>query len=179
MVLVPKLKLLSLDNWLLKRDLTNIILQLEASSPAVSRIKIVCLTLILKCMSNCLKVFFSFQEVSSDMILSIIQSLQNKTSSGRDGISNVLLKTIAPYIIRPIFNYYTCILIKYTASNFLAIAQIRPLTWGSLHRTAMQTEGHVDSIVTRGEGGEDLARCEYSELGIWNMSKGGISLLVL
>ena len=76
-----------------------------------------------------------------------------------------------------IINYYTCILIKYIAGNFLAIAQIRPLTGGSLHRTAMQTEGHVDSIVTRGVGGEGLARCEHSELGIWNMSKGGIFIV--
>ena len=62
--------------------------------------------------------------------------------------------------------------IKYTADNFLAVAQIRPLTEGSLHRTAMH------SIVTRGVGGEGLARCGHSELVIWNMSKGVISLLV-
>ena len=43
----------------------------------------------------------------------------------------------------------------------------------------MQTEGHVDGKVTRGVGGEGLARCEHSDLEIWNMSKGGISLLVL
>ena len=33
---------------------------------------------------------FSFQEVSTDMIVNIVQSLQNKTSSGTDGISNVM-----------------------------------------------------------------------------------------
>ena len=74
--------------------------------------------------------------------------------------------------------FNTCISIKYTAGNFLAIAQIRPLTGGSLHRAAAQTESRVDFIDTRGVGGEGLARCEHSELEIWNMSTGGISLLV-
>ena len=81
-------------------------------------------------------------------------------------------------VLPMIFNSYTRISIKYTAGNFLAIAQIRPLTGGSLHRAAMQTEGRVDGINTRGVGGEGLARCEHSELEIWNMSTGGISLLV-
>ena len=71
--------------------------------------------------------------------------------------------------------FNTCISIKYTAGNFLAIAQIRPLTGGSLHRAAAQTEGCVDCINTRGVGGEGLARCEHSELGRWSMSKAGIS----
>ena len=54
----------------------------------------------------------------------------------------------------------TCLhsdLIKYTAGNFLAIAEIRPLTGGSLHKTTVQTERHVDGKVTRGAGGEGLA----------------------
>ena len=42
---------------------------------------------------------FSFQEVDTDLILKIVQSLKNRTSSGIDGISNVMLKTIAPYTL--------------------------------------------------------------------------------
>merc|ERR1712016_269507 len=42
---------------------------------------------------------FSFQWVDTNTILKTIQHLKNKGSSGVDGISNVLLKVIAPYII--------------------------------------------------------------------------------
>ena len=42
---------------------------------------------------------FKFQYVSTDEILKAVQSLKNKTSFGVDGVSNVLLKVLAPYII--------------------------------------------------------------------------------
>ena len=34
----------------------------------------------------------SFQEVDAEIILKLVQSLQNNSSSGTDGISNVMLK---------------------------------------------------------------------------------------
>ena len=43
---------------------------------------------------------FHFQEVSSEKILKIVNSLKNKSSSGSDNISNVLLKVISPYLIK-------------------------------------------------------------------------------
>ena len=46
---------------------------------------------------------FKFQEVDTETILSIIRSLKNQNSSGVNNISNLLLKEIAPYIIKPLY----------------------------------------------------------------------------
>ena len=46
---------------------------------------------------------FKFQEVDTETILSKIRSLKNQNSSGANNISNILLKEIAPYIIKPIY----------------------------------------------------------------------------
>merc|ERR1711947_63140 len=46
---------------------------------------------------------FKFQEVDTETILSIIRSLKNQNSSGVNNISNILLKEIAPYIIKPLY----------------------------------------------------------------------------
>ena len=46
---------------------------------------------------------FIFQWVDTDTILKTIQKLKTKFSMGVDGISNVLLKVIAPYIIKPLY----------------------------------------------------------------------------
>ena len=76
------------------------------------------------------KSIFTFQEFSSDMILSIIQSLQNKTSSGTDGISNVLIKTIAPYIIRPMFSLFNRSLRNGTVPEDFKSAKVIPICKG-------------------------------------------------
>ena len=46
---------------------------------------------------------FKFQAVDTETIFSIIQSLKNQTSSGVNNISNILLKEIAPFIIKPLY----------------------------------------------------------------------------
>ena len=73
---------------------------------------------------------FSFQEVSSDKILNIVLSLQNKTSSGTDGISNVMLKTISPYIIKPLFNMFNKSLKNGTVPDDFISAKVIPIYKG-------------------------------------------------
>ena len=73
---------------------------------------------------------FSFQEVSSDKILNIVQSLQNKTSSGTDGISNVMLKTISPDIIKPLFNMFNRSLKNGTVPDDFKSAKVIPIYKG-------------------------------------------------
>ena len=58
------------------------------------------------------------------MILSIIQSLPNKTSSGTDGISNVMLKTIAPFIIKPMSTIFNMSLKNGTVPDGLKLAKV-------------------------------------------------------
>ena len=73
---------------------------------------------------------FSFHWVDTDTILKIIQNLKNKSSSGVDGISNILLKVIAPYIIKPLFKIYNRSLRTGTVPNAFKIAKIIPIYKG-------------------------------------------------
>ena len=45
---------------------------------------------------------FHFTPVTEDLVLTLISNLQNKTSSGMDGISNKLLKRIKHIIVQPL-----------------------------------------------------------------------------
>ena len=73
---------------------------------------------------------FSFQEVGTELILSIVQLLQNKTSSGTDGMSNVMLKTIAPYIIKPMHNIFNRSLKNGTVPEDFKCARVIPIYKG-------------------------------------------------
>ena len=73
---------------------------------------------------------FKFQEVDTDTILEIVQNLKNKSSTGTDGISNVLLKVIAPYIIKPLYKMFNRSLRKGTVPNSFKTAKIIPLYKG-------------------------------------------------
>ena len=73
---------------------------------------------------------FSFQWVDTDTILKIIQKLKNKSSSGVDGISNALLKVIAPYIIKPLYKIFNRSLRTGTVPNAFKIAKIIPIYKG-------------------------------------------------
>ena len=59
-----------------------------------------------------------------------MQSLQNKTSSGTDGISNVMLKTIAPFIIKPMHTIFNRSLKNGTVPDSLKLAKVIPLYKG-------------------------------------------------
>ena len=73
---------------------------------------------------------FRFQDVSSDEILKVVQSLQNKTSFGVDGVSNVLLKVLAPYIIKPLYKMFNRSIRKGTVPDAFKIAKVIPLYKG-------------------------------------------------
>ena len=116
----------------LLRDLINTLLKFLAFSKLSSLIKD----------KNCMPGFdfkthvklstgkFSFQEVDTDLIWKIVQSLKNRTSSGIDGISNVMLKTIAPYIIKPMFTIFDRSLKNVTVPDGLKLAKVIPLYKG-------------------------------------------------
>ena len=73
---------------------------------------------------------FSFQWVDTNTILKTIQHLKNKGSSGVDGISNVLLKVIAPYIIKPLYKVFNRSLRNGTVPDSFKIAKIIPIYKG-------------------------------------------------
>ena len=73
---------------------------------------------------------FSFQWVDTDTILKTIQHLKNKSSMGVDGISNVLLKEIAPYIIKPLYKLYNRSLRTGSVPESFKIAKIIPIYKG-------------------------------------------------
>ena len=73
---------------------------------------------------------FTFQEVDTNTILEIVKNLKNKSSTGTDGISNVLLKVIAPYIIKPLYKMFNRSLRKGTVPNSFKTAKIIPLYKG-------------------------------------------------
>ena len=72
----------------------------------------------------------SFQEVDAEIILKLVQSLQNNSYSGTDGISNVMLKTIAPFIIKPMYNIFNRSLKNGTVPDSLKLAKVIPLYKG-------------------------------------------------
>ena len=73
---------------------------------------------------------FKFQDVSTDEILKAVQSLKNKTSFGVDGVSNVLLKVLAPYIIKPLYKMINRSIRKGTVPDAFKTAKIIPLYKG-------------------------------------------------
>ena len=73
---------------------------------------------------------FRFQKVDTDTILEIVQNLKNKSSTGTDGISNVLLKVIAPYIIKPLYKMFNRSLREGSVPNAFKTAKIIPLYKG-------------------------------------------------
>ena len=73
---------------------------------------------------------FAFQEVSTDEILKAVKSLKNKTSFGADGISNVLLKAVAPYIIKPLYKMFNRSIRKGTVPDDFKMAKVIPLYKG-------------------------------------------------
>ena len=73
---------------------------------------------------------FSFQWIDTNTILKTIQHLKNKGSAGVDGISNVLLKVIAPYIIKPLYKLVNRSLRNGTVPDSFKIAQIIPIYKG-------------------------------------------------
>ena len=73
---------------------------------------------------------FHFQEVSSEKILKIVNSLKNKSSSGTDNISNVLLKVIAPYLMKPLYKLLNRSLETGSFPDELKVAIIIPLYKG-------------------------------------------------
>lgn len=73
---------------------------------------------------------FSFQWIDTNTILKTIQHLKNKGSAGVDGISNVLLKVIAPYIIKPLYKLINRSLRNGTVPDSFKIAQIIPIYKG-------------------------------------------------
>ena len=73
---------------------------------------------------------FSFQEVDTDLILKIVNSLQTKNSSGTDGISNVMLKTISPFISKPLNTIFNRSLKNGTVPEGLKSAKVIPLYKG-------------------------------------------------
>ena len=60
----------------------------------------------------------------------MVQSLKNKISSGTDGISNVVLKTIAPYIIKPMYKIFNRSLRNGTVPEDFKSAKVIPLYKG-------------------------------------------------
>ena len=73
---------------------------------------------------------FSFQWIDTTTILKTVQQLKNKGSAGVDGISNVLLKVIAPYIIKPLYKLINRSLRNGTVPDSFKIAQIIPIYKG-------------------------------------------------
>ena len=49
---------------------------------------------------------FHFTPVTEDLVLTLISNLQNKTSSGMDGISNKLLKWIKYIVVQPLKTHH-------------------------------------------------------------------------
>ena len=73
---------------------------------------------------------FSFQEVNTDIILKIVQSLHNKTSLGTDGISNVMLKTIPLFTTKSMHTIFNRSLKNGIVPDGLKLAKVIPLFKG-------------------------------------------------
>ena len=70
---------------------------------------------------------FHFDLLSPDDTMKIIKSLKNKTSTGHDGISTKLLKTISPGLIKPLTLIINQSLITGIFPDHLKIAKVIPL----------------------------------------------------
>ena len=73
---------------------------------------------------------FVFQWVNTDTILKTIQHLKNKSSTGVDGLSNLLLKEIAPYIIKPLYKLFNRSLRTGSVPDSFKVAKIVPIYKG-------------------------------------------------
>ena len=73
---------------------------------------------------------FKFQQVDTETILQKIRLLKNQNSSGSNNISNILLKTIAPYTIKPIYKLLNRSLRSGTVPKAFKIAKVIPIYKG-------------------------------------------------
>lgn len=74
---------------------------------------------------NCNTIFMS--PVSDSEILGYFKKLKNKHSAGYDGISNVLLKQMEPYILKPVVHLANLMLQQGTFPEALKIAKVIPV----------------------------------------------------
>ena len=73
---------------------------------------------------------FKFQEVDTETIFRTIRSLKNQNSSGSNNISNILLKEIASYIIKPIYKLLNRSIRSGTVPKSFKKAKVIPLYKG-------------------------------------------------
>ena len=88
------------------------------------------------------------------------------------------MQWVLDFVKVSLVSLYTCMSIKYTATNYLAIAYIWSLT-GEIP-TGPQRSQRVMSMIyrlIRGAGRGGLAMYGHSGLEIWQMNRGGIFLL--
>ena len=70
---------------------------------------------------------FTFSQINEREVLSIINKLKNKTSSGKDGISNKLLKSIKSEISEAIAIIINQSILTWIFPDQLKLAKVKPL----------------------------------------------------
>ena len=73
------------------------------------------------------KKIFKFKEIEQESITMVINSLTNKSSVGIDGISTILLKCIAPSIIKPLTLIINQIMKTGVFPNKMKLAKVIPI----------------------------------------------------